>query len=280
MKKNNVILIPTDFSEVCENAINHGINIAKFINYEIVLLHVVNKHSKAYLRKEKLQLEYIDNKLTEIAQKIVDEYGINVKTISKEGSIFSVIPQIASEINASLLLLGTHGKIGFQNLTGSFAMRIIYSSPASVLVVHKKVVSQGFKKIVLPIYNSKIFKSRLSWTVNIAKIFNSEVLIFKIFETNPQLIIEIDETIKYFSKEFEENKIPYFVNKAEKGGQFAEQLIEFSISNRADLILITTNADEYDPSFLLGPWEEKMIFNTSQIPVMCINPSIKNFDKV
>ena len=98
------------------------------------------------------------------------------------------------------------------------------------------------------------------------------LIIFKIFETNPQLINEIDEMTKVFTEEFAKNNISYTVEKAEKGGQFAEQLIEFSVSNRADLILIMTNADEYNPAFLLGPWEEKMIFNTVQIPVMCINP--------
>jgi len=279
LKKNNVILIPTDFSEVCQNAINYGVNMAKFLDFEIVLLHVVNKHTNTFLRKEKLQREYIDNKLVEIAHRIADEYGINVKTLSREGSIFSIIPKVTIEISAGLVLLGTHGKTGFQNLTGSYAMRVINSSTAPVLVVQNKEFRHGFKNIVLPIYNSKIFKSRLSWTRNIAKIFNSEILLFKIFETNPQLTVEIDEMTKYFTEDFDKNNIPYHVSKAEKGGQFAEQLIEFSVSNRADLILVTTNADEYDPSFILGPWEEKLIFNTSQIPVMCINPQIKIFDQ-
>lgn len=272
MKKNNVILIPTDFSEVCENAINHGIDIAKFLNYEIVLLHVVNKYTKSYLKKEKLQLKYIDDKLAKIANKIINEHRLNVKTISKEGSIFTIIGKVASEKNASLVLLGTHGKTGFQNLTGSYAMKVINYSPAPVLVVQNKVFDKGYKNIVLPIYNTKIFKSRLSWSQNIAKAFNSRIIIFKIFETDPQLIVEIDEMTKNFMEEFNKNNISYTVRKAEKGGQFAEQLIEFSVSNRADLILIMTNADEYNPAFLLGPWEEKMIFNTAQIPVMCINP--------
>ena len=275
MKRNNIILIPTDFSEVCENAIIHAIDIAKFLNYEIVLLHVINKHTKSYLKKEKLKLEYIDDKLAEIADKIIKDHGIKVKTLSKEGSIFNIIGKVASEINASLVLLGTHGKTGFQNLTGSYAMKVINSSPAPVLVVQKKVFDKGYKNIVLPIYNSKILKSRLSWSQNIAKAFNSKIIIFKIFETNPQLINEIDEMTKVFTEEFKKNNISYTVGKAEKGGQFAEQLIEFSISNRADLILIMTNADEYNPAFLLGPWEEKMIFNTAQIPVMCINPVTK-----
>ena len=44
MKKN--ILVPTDFSEVCDNALEHGIEIAKFFNYDLCILHVIDKNTK------------------------------------------------------------------------------------------------------------------------------------------------------------------------------------------------------------------------------------------
>jgi hypothetical protein len=42
--------------------------------------------------------------------------------------------------------------------------------------------------------------------------------------------------------------------------------------------MIMTNPDDITPSFLLGPWDEKIIYNAGQIPVMCINPKEADFD--
>ncbi len=49
------------------------------------------------------------------------------------------------------------------------------------------------------------------------------------------------------------------------------QLI-FAEEIKADMIMIMTNSSDHMPYFNLGPWDEKIIFNPSMIPVMCINP--------
>ena len=36
--------------------------------------------------------------------------------------------------------------------------------------------------------------------------------------------------------------------------------------------MILTGPDMYSPDFDLGSWDEKIMFNQAQIPVMCINP--------
>ena len=51
---NNIVLIPTDFSEVCNNAVSHGVKLAKFLGYKACVLHVINKETKAILKKNQL----------------------------------------------------------------------------------------------------------------------------------------------------------------------------------------------------------------------------------
>jgi predicted ribonuclease YlaK len=65
MKKDiqNVILIPTDFSEVCENAIEHGSVLAKAMGSIVWLLHVINKDTQKYLEDENLEESSIDDML-------------------------------------------------------------------------------------------------------------------------------------------------------------------------------------------------------------------------
>ena len=40
-KYNNIVLIPTDFSEVCGNAVSHGVKLAKFLGYKVCILHII-----------------------------------------------------------------------------------------------------------------------------------------------------------------------------------------------------------------------------------------------
>ena len=72
----NSILIPTDFSEACDNAVTHGAEIARYLNSKLYLLHVVNRDTKHYLRKHDLPLEYIDEKLDTLAQDIASNYNV------------------------------------------------------------------------------------------------------------------------------------------------------------------------------------------------------------
>ena len=46
MAKKNIILVPTDFSEVCDNAVNHGCDLAKHFEFDVYVLHVITKDTK------------------------------------------------------------------------------------------------------------------------------------------------------------------------------------------------------------------------------------------
>jgi len=58
----------------------------------------------------------------------------------------------------------------------------------------------------------------------------------------------------------------------------ANQTIDYAISNNADLIMIMTDPDKGFINFIINSFDEEIIFNTSQIPVMCVNPRKLNYD--
>ncbi|MBE9481903.1 MAG: universal stress protein [Bacteroidetes bacterium] len=270
---NKIILVPTDFSEVCDNALEHGIEISKFFNYDLCILHVIDKNTKVYLKKNELDLNYIDKKLHDTASLISDLHKLTVKTISREGSIFSTIGKIAEEIKTNLIILGTHGKTGIQKLTGSYVLKVIASSPIPVIIVQKRKFNKGYNNIVFPVYASPAFSQKIQWAIYIAKQFKAKIHIFRIKESEKNIIKKLDKIIGETTRFFNTNNIDYEVSEASEEGNFAHQVINYSVSVRADLIMIMTNTDERLPAFILGPWDEKIIFNNSQIPVMCINPS-------
>ena len=68
--KKSIVLVPTDFTEVADYAIKHGAGICKQQNHKLVLLHVINKDTKSYLKKEKLSGFVINESLEKKAKEI------------------------------------------------------------------------------------------------------------------------------------------------------------------------------------------------------------------
>ena len=270
---NNIILVPTDFSEVTENAMFQAIEAAKYLKYKVVLLHVIDKNTKAQLKRDSESLESINVRMNAIADEVKSVHNIEVETVAKEGDIFTTIGEVAKDIGANLLYLGTHGKVGMQKLTGSFAIKVVTSSPVPVVVVQKRPFDEGFKKIILPITSDAGPWEKTKWAAFIAKNFDAEIEIYQLD------VAALDDAIKIITNHFDKEGVKYKITKA-GSKNFSKGVIEYATTNVADMIMIMTNPDKSYSKFLLGSYDEEMIFNTSQIPVMCINPRKYNWEKI
>jgi nucleotide-binding universal stress UspA family protein len=261
-KMNNILLVPTDFTEVGNNAINLASKAAKHLGYKMVLLHITEK-TDDNTAKEKLDL---------LAQKAKDNFGIEVNTIAKKGSIFSTIAEVAKDLGANLIYMGTHGKVGMQKLTGSFALKVITSSRVPVIVVQKRAFD-NFKDIVLPITSDFGPWDKTKWAAYIAQEFKAKIHIYQLPGS------AIDKAVGMITKHFDENGIKYDIKVAERSSGFEKQVIDYATTIDSELIMIMTNPSK-GLSFILGSYDEDIIFNTSQIPVMCINPREVNWKKI
>ncbi len=271
--KKNLILIPTDFSEACNNAIEHGIEVAKAYGAEICILHIINKDTKVYLLKNKLNPEDLDARLEDISKRIKQEHKIKTSVIIRIGSIYNEINKVAQEINAGLIILGAHGRTGFQKLFGSSIMRIVLHAPVPSIVVQKRGLRCGYKNIIFPVNESIEYHQKLEWAAKLHFAFQSKVHIFIFKEDDPDMKKRIRKVTSAIKEELLSKGIEFEEQEAEHESNFSKQLLEYSVSKSADLIMIMTNNDEFEPHFIVGAEEEKVIYNTSQIPILCINPS-------
>jgi len=271
---NNLVLVPTDFSEVCDNAIHHAAQAAKFLNYKIMLLHVIDKNSKEYLKNEGKGEALLEEKLKEKAREIKDKENLEVETKTVPGDIFTKIGEVAGDVGANLVFLGTHGKAGMQKLTGSFALKVITSSPSPVIVVQKRAFEKGFKEIVLPITNEAGPWEKTKWAVFMAKEFGASIHIYQIGGADKG----VQDAAKRIANYLEANSVNHTLETADKGINFTRQVIDYATAQNADMIMIMTNPDSTFKRFLLGSYDEDIIFNSSQIPVMCINPRKLNYE--
>ena len=187
IRYNNVILIPTDFSEVCDNAIQHGVELAQFLKYKVCILHVIDRKTEAQLEKDHLVLKSIEQKLEAYKELYEKKFSLTIDTITREGHIFKVIGQVATEIKANLMVMGTHGKQGLQHLFGSYALKIVLDSPCPVVVVQKRSFGEGYHKIVLPVSGDIEPRQAVEWVLLMCLLFNSKILIYQSQEPDDDL---------------------------------------------------------------------------------------------
>ena len=80
---------------------------------------------------------------------------------------------------------------------------------------------------------------------------------------------KMDAVLVAIRAAFLAHTIKFTEDIAEFESDFPKQIMQFAISNSAQLIMIKVDNDEFEPSFIIGSPEEKMLFNTAQIPVFC-----------
>lgn len=270
--KRKLIIVPSDFTDVIEFAIDHAANICKMQDAKLMLLHIINKDTKALLKKEKTDLSEIKNRLEKKSIEIAKKYEISVDSMAEEGSIFSTIGQVTKEMQASMVVMGTHGKNGMQHITGSYALKVIETSPAPVIVVQKRGFRKGYNKIVLPVDDTIESKQKVKWAIHIARKYNSTVHLLGMSLSDSMRMAKIKANMLQIIKFFKQNEIVHEYDYAEKNDSFHKQILVYSKSIDADLILIMTEPYKLMPSFMINKWEEQLLFNDSLIPIMAINP--------
>ncbi len=272
-QKNDIILIPTDFSEVCDNAIEHGLVLAKHLGYRVFLVHIINKDTNKYLNEENPTRESIAERLDDMSFKYSKEYGVQVEYIIKTGNLFEKVKDVGDKLNIKLVILGTHGKVGFQKITGSYVLKMIAAVDVPTIVVQRRSFKAGYKNIVFPITAQTKDRQKVSWAINIAKIFDSTIHLIPKYESEKFYKTRIMGITKQIKNLLEEYNIKY-TDKVIKpvAGNFSKQVIDYAVVNEAELIMTLVNKGS---SLFFNSWDEQIIYNSSQIPVICINPHSK-----
>ncbi len=258
------ILVPTDFTEVAHTAINHAVELAKTINTSVVILHVVKGESEISAANDKLEDEL------KLAKSI--EGDVEVSKLVKVGNIFDDIGDAADEVNASLIVMGTHGASGWQRITGSNALKVITNSKVPFVVVQKQVMKEsGYDCIIAPLDLHNETKQKLEIVADMAKYFDSEVHIVTPKETDEFLIHKLNGNIAWAKKYLTERGIRNTTHISKKKGDFVEQMLDVANEVDADLISIM-NLQKNSLIGMLSNYEQEIITNKSQIPVLCVNP--------
>jgi nucleotide-binding universal stress UspA family protein len=141
------ILLPTDFSDVAEKALDFVKQLKDAGTQEVVILHVIKKNSlegiaqyssiRDFSEVEK-EVEGDARKRISRIEKELKECGFNVQVRIETGFPFSEILRVETEENVSAIVIGSHGLSNLKEiLLGSVSESVIRKSKKPVIVVKR-----------------------------------------------------------------------------------------------------------------------------------------------
>ena len=136
------ILVPVDFSEQSEKAASAACALAAKTGATVHLLHAylipVESGGLALTASQKYVEQFVQEskaQLQELVAKLCPNASVGPLLV-ESGDPREVITHKAKELNAELIVMGTHGRRGLVHaIMGSVAESVARSAPCSVLVV-------------------------------------------------------------------------------------------------------------------------------------------------
>ena len=132
------ILLAVDESTSSETAVKHAMDFALSYGARITAVTVVDVNDEFYAQVPHAVDKMVEKakSLLEKVRKSLESCDIKTETIVREGEAYEKIVEVAEEINADIIFMGSHGRTGFKKLfMGSVTEKVIGFSACPVMVV-------------------------------------------------------------------------------------------------------------------------------------------------
>jgi len=259
------ILVPTDFSPEGDNAVSFGVKLASASGSKVCILHIIHNKTGHGI---------VDDKLKAYQDFYRETENVQVDTIQRSGQIYTTINETVKEIGANMMVLGTHGKKGWQYLLGSDIFKVVYESSVPTVVVQNLPMNET-GKIVVPLNDDYDIDDKFQMIKEMARTFEAQVLLFQPSETDPELKNRMSVCIRDLSDRLQSAQIPNSTTSGDLKTSYPVALRSHASLQKASMILIMGRHSVEIPSISPAGWYEELLFNPEQLPVMVIN--LKNF---
>jgi nucleotide-binding universal stress UspA family protein len=264
------VIVPIDFSEESMNGLNLSLMLAGKTGAMIQMVHVIGKSDDSNIDQIEKEYQIANFKFEEILhrqnEKSIAKNGLSYKIL--EGRIFESVTNLAEKTDDSLIVLSTHGRSGFEELfIGGNAYKIISHSHTPLITIRGGKVPAVIKKIVLPLDITFQTREKVPYTLQMAKLYQSEIHVLSVRLSNLKSIERKLKTYVDQVADFVKNQgIPCTVDSL-SGSNLTDITLDYSRTVEADLISIMTEQEKSVSNLLLGSFAHQMI-NKADIPVL------------
>ncbi|MDT8394211.1 MAG: universal stress protein [Bacteroidales bacterium] len=273
MKK---VLVAIDFLDCSLNALAHAVSISAKAGADLEMVWV-NKpdNSKDIFTVDPASLlSEVEKRFKKLIKQHAPEMGKGKISFSiREGKVYKEIVQAANDVNADLVIVGTHGASGFEEFwIGSNANKIVSASEKPIITIRGGVdIKRPLSKIVLPLDSTVETRQKIPFTTDLAKICNAEIFVLSVYTTKVadvryRVDTYTDQVIEYL----EEEGVKY-TRDAIDADNLTTSTIGYAERVDANLISIMTEQERTTSNLWLGPYAQQMV-NHSPFPVLSIHP--------
>ena len=179
------ILCPIDFSDYSRRALDHAIAIARWYKSTVTVLQVFSPAPVAAFGQGPVVFEPIVLTAVDRDQLLADTKafaeaesapGITIEAVVREGNTAAAILEQATSMKADLLVIGTHGRSGFERLLlGSVTEKVLRKATCPVMTVPRGLpdaVPAGpvlYKRILCPVDFSESSLHALTYATSMAQ---------------------------------------------------------------------------------------------------------------
>ena len=280
------ILVPLDFSEASLNALETAIAIAKQQNSNIMLLNVADSSfifgfKGVYYISEKTIDSIVDvssRMLNSLLTTLKEKHQLNFTSEVKVGLVPHSIINTAADIDADLIIMGTHGVSGFREFfIGSTAQKVVKISSCPVLTIPPNKKWLDFKKILFPVRPIKGVMEKYDFLRKIIANANASMGILFLVPTYDEIEKKL---LKHLVKDIKVKVINDQIRVSgtlKIGENISQAVLKRSKSFDADMIVITAKIDAGFKQFFIGPFEQHIV-NHATMPVLSIRPKLAKPD--
>ena len=270
------IIVPIDFSEHSDFALEAAANLARKYDSELLVLHMLELSSAILTTagnaiKEEAVFYYklAEQRFEEFLNKDYLE-GIKVTPIVKHFKVFSEVNEVAKDHEANLIVMGSHGASGVKEvLVGSNTEKVVRYADIPVLVIKHNPILLDFEngvfasdfseEAIMPYLKAKLTFKKLGAKMHLVYV-NSP-------DGNFRSSSEIDKRVSLFLKKAEGDLDNLNEVNVVSDYSIEKGILNFANAIGADLIAVATHGRKGLAHFFEGSISEDLA-NHSTLPVM------------
>ena len=138
------ILVATDFSDTANAAFDYAVDLAKQLGAKVTAVHAYELPVYGFPNGALVASVEMTTRIMSAAQEALESAckvranrGVDITPLVRQGVTWEEVHRVAEEIDADLIVIGTHGRRGLSRaLLGSVAEKIIRTATRPVLTIH------------------------------------------------------------------------------------------------------------------------------------------------
>lgn len=264
------IVVPSDFQEASARALAQAASLGTLLDRPITLLHIADSDSKAAAAGEKAKA---------VCAELRQSRGLEIDYTVEVGDLEDDLAGFVHGLNAQFAVIGSYGIRGLaQHLFGARILRVLKNLRVPAVVVQSATpVTDGFRKILIPVDDIAPFDQKVKSVIAFAKRFGSEVMLYALHHPMTDRD-KVADHVDIARKLLTEAAVSY--SETEESPKFfsagiAKQTLKFAESQGADLIAISMAEPPVNAKLNRAECEQ-VINNKAQIAVLCTPESLDN----